>query len=148
MSGLEPLTAFGLACGVFQVIRFTGEVYKVYRSLVQTGKPGSTTGLDAEALDEDLEQQAGQASRPLTKQDNESLTTATDCKNTAMDLKAKIDRNSGSAPTVTKGSRLKSAVQAVKIISQRSQRKQLKAVEETLRHHQSTLETRLIFQVW
>ncbi|KAK3321261.1 hypothetical protein B0T19DRAFT_445026 [Cercophora scortea] len=150
MSGLEPLVAFSLACGVFQVLSFTGDIYKVYKSLVQTGKPGTTTSLDASSFEnmlkvfEDIEKQAGQASRPLTEQDNELLKIATECKNTAVDLKAKIDKLLG--PASITGSRLKSAVQAIKIVIKRDQRKQLKVVEETLRQHQNILETRLLFQ--
>jgi hypothetical protein len=38
MSGLEPLAAIGLACNVFQVLSFAGEVCKNSKSIFEHGQ--------------------------------------------------------------------------------------------------------------
>lgn len=43
---LDPVTALGLACNVFQIISFVDEVYDVSKRIAEDGNPDSVRTMD------------------------------------------------------------------------------------------------------
>lgn len=98
MSGLETLAALGLACNIFQVISFAGEVYRHSKNIFEEGQvPDSATTLvrTPESLVKafyDAKRKAEQATRPLTPNDHELLNIAEDCRKAITALTDEVNK--------------------------------------------------------
>ena len=153
MSGLEPLAALGLACGVFQIISFAGEVCTATKAIFQNGEAPESM----RALDTTLESLTGVYSqinatatptqqRALTGNDLELLRIAKECHAAAMALKAQVDKSIMATSTQARAHLLKSVLAGFKTTS-RSTTKEIEKLEKMLQRHQNALETRLLFNV-
>ena len=152
MSGLEPLAALGLACNVFQVLGFAGDVCKFSRHVFEHGQApepavalarasGSLTKAfhDAEAI-------ATAATQPLAQRDHELLKIARECNNAAKALQDEVDNNTAKTAKA-KGKLVESAVAGVQSLAS-SRKKKIRELERLLEVHRDTLETRLLVNIW
>jgi hypothetical protein len=158
MSGLEPLAALGLACNVFQVVSFAGEIWTVCKALYDDGEvrlgesdlTGSLNGVIGSLNSAFHHVESSVTTIPstsLTDNDREILKIARECRNEGIFLKGEIDKLIDT--TQTKARRGKSLLKAVKVVlSSRINVKRLERSEKTLRMHQKTLETRLLLRIW
>ncbi|KAK3998139.1 hypothetical protein QBC44DRAFT_376015 [Cladorrhinum sp. PSN332] len=153
MSGLEPLAALGLACNVFQVISFAGEICTVSKAIFKQGQvPELTAGVDVavDSLNGVLDQiktAVGpiHGQRQLTDNDRELLRIAQECHAAAVALKDEIDKLARRASSA-QGNALKSLFAGLKV-SRHSRTKQVDKLEKMLQRHQTALETRLLSRI-
>ncbi|KAK3986065.1 hypothetical protein QBC44DRAFT_273784, partial [Cladorrhinum sp. PSN332] len=140
MSGLEPLAAFGLACGVFQTISFTREFYKTCDKFFHGEAPGANITDEFNHLlgfFEDITAAKSVAARPLTKNDLDILDVAESCKATAQELKADVSKLSDGA---AKGSGWRAMKRGVKY--QLKLKSKIVALDEKLKQQESVFRTR------
>jgi len=151
MSGLEPLAALGLACNVFQVLSFAGEVCKYSKSIFEHGQaPESAIALarTSESLAKafnDAEAIATANPQPLAQSDHELLKIARECNSAAKSLRDEVDNTAKTAGA--KGKLVESVIQGVQSVTS-SRRKKVKELERLLQAHRDTLETRLLVNIW
>ncbi|KAK5651466.1 hypothetical protein OQA88_12473 [Cercophora sp. LCS_1] len=95
MSGLEPLVALGLACNVFQVVSFAGEVCKVAKTIITTRDvPPPALAITLKSLMRAFRDAESTAtgSGILTAQDKELVKVAKDCHATAEALRSELGK--------------------------------------------------------
>ncbi|KAK0638541.1 hypothetical protein B0T16DRAFT_359484 [Cercophora newfieldiana] len=151
MSGLEPLAALGLACNVFQVVSFTGEVCKSAKYIFENGAPNSPSTPLAATLScltktfEDIEKTAMSTSQSMTSQDKELIQIAKDCTKAANALSNEVDKAQKAAGRA-KGSLIRSFFAGVKDVTGRRSKK-VESLEKMVDAHRKALETRVLANI-
>ncbi|KAK4444594.1 hypothetical protein QBC34DRAFT_498199 [Podospora aff. communis PSN243] len=149
MSGLEALAALGLACNVFQVVSFTGEVCKTAKTIFETGvepDPAAPLSATLESLTkafDDIEKTASSARQAMTAQDKELVRIAKECTKAALDLKAEVDKREKTTVSA-KGNLVKSAFAGIRGAMRA---RKLEGLEKMVDAHRGALETRLLAQI-
>ncbi|KAK5659106.1 hypothetical protein OQA88_1196 [Cercophora sp. LCS_1] len=150
MSGLEPLAALGLACNVFQVLSFAGDLCKIYRDIRERGQvPELATPLagTSESLTKafnDAEAIAANATQQLTESEQELLKVARDCQKAVKSL-----QDGFSSPKTTagaKGNMIQSFTTALQVVKN-SRKSKVKELEKLVERHRIALETRLLVNI-
>lgn len=144
MSGLEPLAAFGLACSVFQTISFTREVYKACNKIFHGEAPDPNLSNNVNHLlkfFDSISAATNAASNSLTENDRAMLDIATECKTTALEMKAQADALSGG-----QGSGWRSLRASLKY--QFKLKSRVAGLEKRMKDQQSLLESRLLGNIW
>ena len=144
MSGLEPLAAFGLACSVFQTISFTREVYQACNKIFHGEQPDPNLPNNVHQLlkfFDSISAATKSAPNPLTENDRAILDIATECKTTALEMKAQADALSGG-----QGSGWRSLNLALKY--HLKLKSKIAGLEKRLNDQQSLLESRLLGNIW
>jgi len=154
MSGLEPLAALGLACNIFQVVSFARDVYQCSKTIYEGHVPESARTLLvrkseslAKAFD-DARRTAEQATATtaLSPNDNELLKIAKDCRAAITALADEVNKLE-KASSKSKGKLLGSVLMGAKSVV-RMKGSKVKELKCQLEVHQSTLETRLLVNIW
>jgi len=153
MSGLEPLAALGLACNIFQVVSFARDVYQCSKTIYEGHVPESARTLLvrkseslAKAFD-DARRSAEQATTaPLSPNDYELLKIVKDCRAAITALAYEVNKLEKASPK-SKGKLLGSVLVGAKSVV-RMKGSKVKELKCQLEVHQSTLETRLLVNIW
>ena len=142
---MEALVAFGLACNVMQVIGFVKDGIQVSKAIYETGCLDPHLAQTTNYLTESLETLRSSLSRvsPLRKEDQELLEIAKGSLDTATQLKAELEKISG---TMTKGKH--SAAFRGWFSAAFGGKKRIEKLEKAMRDQQHVLETRLLIRIW
>jgi hypothetical protein len=138
---LDPLTCFGIACNVMQVISFSIEVTSIAGRIKKDG----TAGLE-------LREHAGNLSKTsselehylkccdlkhLPKNQVELQDVATKCLETSEKIQALMDSIDS-----TRGGRV------VRALKMRSKKSTFDSLEQTMRMYQDTMQTHILVHLW
>jgi len=143
---MEALAAFGLACNVMQVINFVHEAAQVGKTIYDTGSLDPNLADTTEGLTKSLEglkTAMDKAPVPLTKDDRELLEIAEGSLSTAADLRAELDKISGSLSKGKAAAAFRAWLKAAT-----GGRRRIEKLDKIMRSRQAVLETRLLIRLW
>ncbi|KAM7215819.1 hypothetical protein V8F06_008760 [Rhypophila decipiens] len=141
MSGLETLTALGLACNVFQVLGFANEVYTIGRAICERGETADSAASLAKSMSnlfkimEEITTPVGSTSKSPSTNDTRMREIAKDCNEAALELKAEIDKYSAAASSQRQW-------------TQSNLAKLVAGLEQRLQAHQNTLQPELLVKIY
>lgn len=154
MSGLETLAGVGLACNVFQLLSFTGEVCRACKTIYDSGSTASSGNQlegTLESLVKTFEDINITAEEQLTARSNlpqtlELVKIAKECVDAARALKIQVDKHNKQA-AAAKGSLRASLALGVRNVTGKG-RKGVENLERMVQAHRQVLETRLLGNIW